>query len=506
MQHFPLFADLHGRTVLVVGAGVVADRKISLLLSAGAQVVVGAHAAHPQVQARALAGQIELRLAPFDPAWLDEAWLVIAATNDRALNQRIAQAAQARRLFCNVVDDAALSSAQVPAIVDRAPLTIAISSGGSAPVIARRLRERIETLLEPALGPLASLARHKRQAIRQARPQLRARRAFYDWLMDGPVLGALRRGQHQEAEAALDQALAQDTQAPVGKVLLVGAGPGDPGLLTLRGLRALNEADVILSDRLVSPEVLALARRDAQVLDVGKAIGGPHEDTQARIHALMVHHARQGRCVVRLKGGDPLVFGRGGEELQYLQRHGIAYEVVPGITAALACGAYAGIPLTHRDHAQSLTLATAHRRASTTKSIVLSPVTRNHPVAPDSSLDTIEEVTTTGDGHTRVYYMGIGRLPSLCQQLLNDGLTATTPCAIVENGSRSNQRVLHATLQTLATQAQAQAIASPALIIVGEVSRLGAQLHWFGQTLGLKTLDLQPPQQQLDNQPYSLQA
>lgn len=470
MQHFPLFTDLHDRTVLVVGAGVVADRKINLLLAAGAHVIVGAHAAHPQVLARAQAGQIELRLAPFDPSWLEQAWLVIAATNDQALNQEVARAAQARRLFCNVVDDAALSSAQVPAIVDRAPLTIAISSGGSAPVIARRLRERIESLLEPALGPLTALAKSKRQAIRRARPELPARRAFYDWLLDGPVMSALRSQRPEQAASLLDQALANTTPPPTGKVLLVGAGPGDPGLLTLRGLRALNEADVILTDRLVSDEVLALARRDAQVIDVGKAIGGPHESTQSRIHALMVSHARQGRCVVRLKGGDPLVFGRGGEELQHLRRHDIPYEVIPGITAALACGAYAGIPLTHRDYAHTLTLATAHRK---------------FPAPQDTPLIPPHHPRDTHLGRTRVYYMGIKRLPALREQLLSDGLPADTPCAIIENGSRPQQRVLHAPLDTLTSEAHQHAIQSPSLIIIGEVAHLGIQLHWFGQTLGI---------------------
>ncbi|WP_345797243.1 siroheme synthase CysG [Castellaniella sp. MT123] len=462
MHLFPLFTDLKGRTVLVVGAGLVADRKIGLLLSAGARVIVGAHAAHPQVQARATAGDIELRLAPFDPAWLDEAWLVFAATNDRDLNQRVADAAIARRLFCNVVDDAELSSAQVPAIVDRSPITIAISSGGSAPVIARRLRERIESLFDPVLGALAALAQRKRLAIRQARPQLRARRDFYDWLLDGPIPGALRSNRPDDAETLLDQALSQGARPPSGKVLLVGAGPGDPGLLTLKGLRALNEADVILADRLVSPDVLALARRDAQVIDVGKAPGGPHESTQARIHALMVSHARQGRCVVRLKGGDPMVFGRGGEELQHLKGHGIAYEVVPGITAALACGAYAGIPLTHRDHAQTLTLATAHRQSS----VGADPV---HPQA---------------EGRTLVYYMGVERLPELCGRLLADGHAPGTPCAIVENGSRPEQRTLHATLETVVAQAAHHSIRSPALAIVGGAAALGMELGWFGKTLG----------------------
>ncbi len=290
---------------------------------------------------------------------------------------------------------------------------------------------------------------------------MRPRRDFYDWLLDGPVLGALRRGRADEAESLLDQALAAANPPPAGRVLLVGAGPGDPGLLTLRGLRALNEADVILADRLVSPAVLALARRDALVIDVGKTPGGPHESTQARIHALMVSHARQGRCVVRLKGGDPMVFGRGGEELQHLKRHGIAYEVVPGITAALACGAYAGIPLTHRDHAQSLILATAHRQADAAG-----------PQGPDGA-----------DGRTRVYYMGVERLPALSARLLAEGHAADLPCALVENGSRPEQRALHATLGSLAEQARRHAIHSPALVIVGEVTALGMDLAWFGETL-----------------------
>jgi uroporphyrin-III C-methyltransferase/precorrin-2 dehydrogenase/sirohydrochlorin ferrochelatase len=477
MNHFPLFADLKGRTAVVVGAGLVAERKIALLRAAGARVIVSARAAHPQVLARALAGEIELRLGEFDPALLDEAWLAVAATSDRAQNQQVADAATARRLFCNVVDDPALSSVQVPAIVDRAPLTIAISSGSAAPVIARRLRERIESLFDPALGTLAALAQRKRPDIRQARPQLRSRRDFYDWLLDGPVLGALRRGRADEAETLLDKALATANPPPAGKVLLVGAGPGDPGLLTLRGLRALNEADVILADRLVSPAVLALARRDAQVIDVGKAPGGPHESTQSRIHALMVSHARQGRCVVRLKGGDPMVFGRGGEELQHLKRHGIAYEVVPGITAALACGAYAGIPLTHRDHAQSLTLSTAHPKADAQV---------NAPSPPPSHSAESHD-PADGDGQTRVYYMGVERLPALRDRLLAEGHAADLPCALVENGSQPEQRALHATLGSVVEQARHHAIRSPALIIVGAVAALGLDLAWFGETLRTTT-------------------
>ncbi|MEB2348444.1 MAG: siroheme synthase CysG [Comamonadaceae bacterium] len=458
MEHFPLFLNLRGRRVLVVGAGLVAARKIALLLSAGAQVTVLAKVAHPSVSAQADQGHITLHLGAFDAQWLQGMWLVIAATNDEALNAVVAQAASARQLWCNVVDDASRSSAQVPAIVDRAPVTIAISSGGAAPVIARRLRERIESLVEPSIGSLTALARRQRAAIRRARPELGARRRFYHWLLDGPVHDALRAARPDAAEALLKAALRTREAAPQGKVLLVGAGPGDPGLLTLRGLRALNEADVILHDRLVSAEVLQLARRDALFVSVGKTPGEDHEATQRRIHALMVHHATLGHTVVRLKGGDPLVFGRGGEELLMLREHGIAYEVVPGITAALACGAYAGIPLTHRAVADTLLLATAHRRAAAERAD-----------APSQ--------------HTRIYYMGVERLAALGEQLTQQGLPFDTPCALVENGSRTGQRTLHATLATLAAQARAHSIASPALLIVGEATRLGQSLAWFGKTL-----------------------
>lgn len=458
MEHFPLFLNLRGRRVLVVGAGLVAARKIALLLSAGARITVVAKSAHPSVRAQADQGHVTLHLCPFEAQWLQGVWLVIAATNDEALNAAVAQAAAARQLWCNVVDDAARSSAQVPAIVDRAPVTIAISSGGAAPVIARRLRERIESLVEPSIAWLTALARRQRAAIRRARPELGARRRFYHWLLDGPVHDALRAARPEAAEALLEEALRTGEAAPQGKVLLVGAGPGDPGLLTLRGLRALGEADVILHDRLVSAEVLQLARRDALLVSVGKTPGEDHEATQRHIHALMIDHARQGHTVVRLKGGDPLVFGRGGEELLALRAHGIAYEVVPGITAALACGAYTGIPLTHRAVADTLTLATAHRRE-----------TAEHAHAPSQ--------------HTRVYYMGVERLAALGAELAQGGLPFDTPCALVENGSRAHQRTLHATLATMAAQARAHAIASPALLIVGEATRIGQSLAWFGETL-----------------------
>ncbi|WP_266168189.1 siroheme synthase CysG [Dyella subtropica] len=459
MKLYPLFADLAGRSVLVVGGGTVGERKAAALLDAGASVTVGAITLTPTLQIWADAGRIAVRTGGFEDSWLDKAWLVIAATGDPVLNRHIAMLAGQRRLFVNVVDDADLSSFHVPAVVDRAPVTVAISSGGEAPVLARLLREQLETLLDPALGPLAALASRLRSHIRERLPELSARRRYYEHLLTGPVLSFLRRGQPALAEAEAEQSLAAAATRSIGSVVLVGAGPGDPGLLTLRGLRALNEADVILHDRLVSGEVLALARRDAERIEVGKQ-AGHHHATQGQIHALLLEHARAGRRVVRLKGGDPFVFGRGGEELEYLRAHGIPYEVVPGITAALACAAYAGIPLTHREHAQSVRFVTAHCQGS-------------H--------DTLDWAALAQERQTLAVYMGVSELGTLQERLLAHGRAESTPFALVENGSRTGQRVVTGTLDAVAALALTHEVRSPALLILGEVAALASSLAWFGE-------------------------
>lgn len=461
MTLFPLFANLKGKRVLVVGGGVVAERKVKSLLSAGAEITLGAlHISQP-LQSLQQQGKIHILPGSFAAHWMDDAWLVVAATDDNQLNMQLAELAHSRRLFINVVDNPRLSSYQVPSIVDRSPLMIAISSGGTAPVLARRLRERIESLLDHSVGALANLSARYRTAIRSARPDLRRRREFYDWLMDGPVIAALRNQQPELAATVLEQALQQAQTRPVGKVILVGAGPGDPGLLTLKALRALNEADVILYDRLVSPDILELARRDAEQVSVGKKPGENHDATQTRIHELMRSHAQAGKVVVRLKGGDAFVFGRGGEELEYLRAHAIVYEVVPGITAALACAAYAGIPLTHRDHAQSVQLVTAHCQDGHKQ----------------------DWAALARSGQTLAIYMGVSQLEYLTEQLMQHGRSADTPFALIENGTRSNQRVLHGVLEDLPTLASQHAFQAPSLLMIGEVAALAPQLHWFGASI-----------------------
>ena len=455
----PLFADLRGRRVLLVGGGEVAQRKLAPLREAGARVRIVAPALRAQLLRLVQAGEVEHRAGTFEPSDLDDAWLVVAATGDAAVNRAVADAAEARRIFANVVDDATLSSWHSPARVRRGPLQVAIASGGGAPMLARHLRERFERELDEALGPLADLLASRRAAIRARFPDPAPRRRFLDAMLGGDVPAKLRAGDADGAAAAFDTALADDTNdTRGGRVALVGAGPGDAGLLTLRALRLLNQADVILHDRLVSADVLALARRDAQLVEVGKQ-AGHHHVTQDGIHALLLAHARAGRFVVRLKGGDPFVFGRGGEEMEFLRAHGIPYEAVPGVTAALACAAHAGIPLTHRDHAQSLRLVTAHCR---------------------ESLDALDWPALAQERQTLAVYMGVAGLDRLRDRLLAHGRSPSTPFALVENGTRASQRVVTGTLADLPDIAAAHAVRSPALLIIGEVAALAGTLHWFG--------------------------
>jgi len=473
MNLFPIFANLAGRRALIVGGGVVAERKAALLLSAGAQLDVVAADVTALFGKWIAAGKARHCAEAFDEQQLDGCWLAVAATDDRRLNARVAAAANARRIFVNVVDDPSLCTFQVPSIVDRSPLMIAVSTGGAAPMLARLARERIETLFDHSWGTLAGLLERARARIRERYASLPARRRFYETLLRGPVMRLAAARRFDEANAALDAELARSSSAsdeshipdsdlhPLpenGSVTLVGAGPGDPGLVTLNALRALNEADVILHDRLVSPDVLDLARRDAERIDVGKIVG-KHHTPQAQINELMLAEARKGKRVVRVKGGDAFIFGRGGEEIEFLREHGIRYSIVPGITAAIACAAYAGIPLTHRDYAQSVRFATAHRRRS------------------ESDGDAL-----TAAGETLAVYMGVAEAAPLRDRLFADGWLADTPFAIVENGTRPEQRVVLGTLGELVERVQVHDVHAPALLILGAVAALAAQNHWFAAT------------------------
>ncbi|MCU0759012.1 MAG: siroheme synthase CysG [Steroidobacteraceae bacterium] len=463
MDYFPLFLDLRSRPVLLVGGGAVASRKLALLLEAGAHVTVVAPALGEALSSPPLAGRFAWREARFEPAMVGGQRLVVAATGDRAVNAEVAAACERAGLPVNVVDDPELSSAIVPAIVDRSPLVIAISSAGTAPMLARLVREKLETAIDESFGALARVLARARRRIVAALPDAAARRRFYGDALAGPVASLVRAGRESEADAALERALvasspASDATAPArGRVLLVGAGPGDPGLLTLRALRAIQEADVVVHDGLVSDGVLALVRRDARRIPVAKQ-GGGAQVPQAEIDARLVALAREGLTVVRLKGGDPFVFGRGAEELRVLRAAGIPYEVVPGITAAVGAAAYAGIPLTDRGNAAGARLLTARR-------------------ADDAAGDGLAAHGAGDD--TLAIYMGRARLRDSARTLLRAGRPAATPVALVEHATRPQQRVLTSTLGELAAGPPDPGLAGPTIMIVGEAAALAAELHWF---------------------------
>ncbi|MEN4825460.1 siroheme synthase CysG [Pseudomonas sp. P39-UII1] len=457
MDYLPLFHKLQGGRVLVVGGGEIALRKARLLADAGAALRVVAPEVDGQLAALAREGGGEVLVRGYQAADLVGCRLVIAATDDPGLNAQVSADAQARNLPVNVVDAPALCTVIFPAIVDRSPLVVAVSSGGEAPVLARLIRAKLEAWIPSAYGELAGLAARFRHKVKALYPDVNQRRGFWENVFQGPIAERQLAGQGAEAERLL-QAMVDG--APVqqgGEVYLVGAGPGDPDLLTFRALRLMQQADVVLYDRLVAPAIIEMCRRDAERIYVGKR-RADHAVPQDQINRLLVDLAKQGKRVLRLKGGDPFIFGRGGEEIEELAEQGIPFQVVPGITAASGCSAYGGIPLTHRDYAQSVRFVTGHLKDGT------SNLPWNDLVAPAQTL---------------VFYMGLVGLPTICAELIRHGRAASTPAALVQQGTTRNQRVFTGTLADLPALVAQHEVHAPTLVIVGEVVQLREKLAWF---------------------------
>lgn len=499
MNTFPLFFKLEGAQVLIVGGGDVALRKADLLSRAGAAITVLAPDICPELQALLSEDKHQLHVKNYDKSYMTGARIIIAATDDEALNHQIHADATVLNIPVNVVDTPPLCDFIFPAIIDRNPIVIGISSNGKAPVLARLLRARLEALIPQGYGKLAKLAGEFRSDVKAKIPTLTGRRQFWERAFEGRVSELIFAGNETQATAQLQadldstaaEIIAKDTSKsiatpstaeshsddkhpqntptildaplesiktmPVGEVYIVGAGPGDPELLTFKALRLMQQADIVFYDALVSPQVLDLCRRDADKVFVGKKRNN-HAVAQLGINDLLIHEAKKGRRVVRLKGGDPFVFGRGGEEIESLRAHHIPYQVVPGITAANAAASYAGIPLTHRDHSQSVRFVTGFLKAG----------------APNNNfknlLDTDETV---------VFYMGLHSLARLTEGLIAAGRDADTPIAIVSNASMPNQQVLIGTLATIdSLQANAQ-LPTPALLIMGKVVALHDELAWY---------------------------
>lgn len=464
MEALPIFIKLKGRRCLVVGGGEVALRKVTMLLKADAEILLVAPALHESLQQLAAEKRIQVVMETYQPVYLQEACLVVAATDDDAVNRQVSEDAKACNIPVNVVDAPALCTFTMPSIVDRSPVVIAISSSGSAPVLARMIRSKLETLIPASYGRLAQLAADFRDAVKARFDSSQKRRVFWEAVFSGPVAELVFSGQEAAARHALANQLdAADNATVSGEVYLVGGGPGDPDLLTFRALRLMQQADVCVYDKLVSSQVMELVRRDAELIYVGKA-RDRHTLPQEDINALLVRLAKEGKRVLRLKGGDPFIFGRGGEEIETLMDHGVPFQVVPGITAANGVSTYAGIPLTHRDHAQSCIFTTGHLKAG-----------------EDGHVTTVELdwPALTRPNQTVVIYMGLAGLSDICRQLVAHGLPASTPAAVVQQGTMPQQRVVAGDLTNLAEQAAAVELKSPCLIIVGSVVTLRHKLAWF---------------------------
>jgi uroporphyrin-III C-methyltransferase/precorrin-2 dehydrogenase/sirohydrochlorin ferrochelatase len=457
MQYLPAFLDLRDRTVLLVGGGTVAARKLALLRQAGARVRVVAPEFAPAVLAHGAGSEVELQQRVFQPADLADVVLVIAATDDASVNAAVAEVAGVRGVFVNVVDDAALSSFVMPAIIDRSPVIIAVGTGGASPTLARRVRELIEAALPERLGALAMLAARWRQRVRRALPDAGMRRDFWERVFDGDIGRQVTTGARGDEliEAAITMTGAADTRGR-GEVWLIGAGPGDPDLLTLRALQLLQRADVVLYDRLVPEAILGRVRRDAERVFVGKE-SGQHRTTQDRIHALLLEYAGRGLKVARLKGGDPFVFGRGGEEIAVLARAGVPVTVVPGITAALGAAARTGISLTQRQVAQSVCFVTVM----------------------GTNAEMLDWRTLATPRQTVVFYMGVAQLGRICERLIAHDAPPGRPAMLIERATLPGQRVVCGTLADIGDRGQAAALQSPALLIVGDVAEPALRAQIF---------------------------
>ena len=457
MDYLPIFFKISQKQCLVVGGGDIALRKINLLLKAGATIECIAPNFCKALVDRSAVDDLTLTKKPFSATDIQNQALLISATNDTKLNAEVSRLAFAANIPVNVVDSPELSSFIMPSIVDRSPLLIAISSGGKAPVLARIIRAKLETIVPSAYGRLAEIAGEYRQQVKDKFSHIKDRRAFWESVLSGNIAEKVFTGRITEAKADLEQQLTNAKVQKLGEVYLVGAGPGDPDLLTFKALRLMQQADVVLYDRLVSTAVMELVRRDAELVYVGKKAGGK-SSRQSDINEQLVQLAKSGKRVCRLKGGDPFIFGRGGEEIETLSEYGIPFQVVPGITAASGCSTYSGIPLTHRDYSQSCRFVTAHLKDGT------------------CDLPWSEFVA---EQQTIVFYMVLSGAKNLSDKLIEHGMRKDMPIALIEKGTMPEQKIYISTLVELPQLISKEKVGAPSLLIVGEVVKLHEKLNWM---------------------------
>lgn len=461
MDLLPIFLNIKAKRCVVVGGGEVAYRKASLLLRAGADLIVIAASVSEELQSLCIQHHATIVQRDFQESDLRGATLVVAATDDSLVNERVSKLSSNLHIPVNVVDQPRLCSFIMPSIVDRSPIVVAISSGGSSPILTRKIKELNETMLPGRIDRLAEMLGSYRDRVKGEIEGFSERIRFWESVLDSEIPELVYSGQNDEAYHAMERRLASpDGDRVGGEVYLVGAGPGDPDLLTLRALRLMHKADIVLYDRLVSPEILLKLRPDAEKIYVGKR-SADHAVPQETINEMLVRLAQQGSRVLRLKGGDPFIFGRGGEELESLAAAGIPFQIVPGITAASGCASYAGIPLTHRDYSQSVRFLTGHTKDGRV------------PLPWDILVQ---------EQQTLVFYMGLAGLPLICEQLLKHGMSENMPVAIVQQGTTKTQKVVVGNLEDIADRAVQSEIEAPTIIIIGEVVKLQQSLSWFNHS------------------------
>jgi len=461
VDYLPIFVNIKQQHCLIIGGGAVAARKADLFIKSGAIVTVIAPELKTEMKHHLEHGYVSWHPAEFSievMATVPKPKYVISATDDQVVNQAVYQYCKTYEIPVNVADQTEYCDFILPAIVDRSPVTIAVSTGGRSPILARLMKARLEALIPAGFGSLADLLGRYRNKVKQVLSSGDERKAFWENLLQSAFVDKATQGRSEDAESILKTHLEQAEKSgqamPAGEVYLIGAGPGDPDLMTFKGLRLLQQADVILYDRLVAPEIVEMARREAERIYVGKK-DKYHAMPQGDISQLMVNLAKQGKRVARLKGGDPYIFGRGAEEAELLVKNDIPFEVVPGITAAAGCSAYAGFPLTHREFSQSVSLVTGHQQEGTNE---------------------VDYGRLAHSGDTMVFYMGVKNAPKIQEGLISHGLSENTPAAIIEKGTTADQRVVITTLGELSEAIQTSHIKPPALLVVGEVIQVRERL------------------------------
>ena len=469
MSYLPLFIETTGKKCLIVGGGKVASRKLVPILKAKMKVTLISPEVIEEIELNFHKNRnLKIIKRKFKPEDIEDQFLIIAATNEKTTNQKIAKLSKDNNILVNMTEDSLSGNTLIPSVVDRDPIKIAVSSGAASPILTRLVKTRLETVIPYSFSKLADIMMEYRDAVKKNFLKISDRRKFWEVFLDGPISEMVLSGHIDKAKKALDESLKENKfLEKTGEVYLVGAGPGDPELLSFKALRLMQKADIVIYDRLVSRPIMNLIRQDTEKIYVGKQ-RADHAMPQENINQLLARLALEGKKVLRLKGGDPFIFGRGGEEIESLIKDDIPFQIVPGITAASGCASYAGIPLTHRDYSQACIFVTGHLRDGTVN---------------------LNWEMLAHEKQTLIFYMGMHGSKIICEELIKHGLSDETPAALIVKGTTEDQEVIIGNLKNMPEIIMERKIVPPTLLIIGDVVKLHNKLKWFNPFhLGNKNL------------------